>query len=173
MGKTAAVKNNKGKGKVNPVPVVETVPVPVAELPKNAVKLADGEVIMVRGPEKYRAMYQQGNVGWQDMLRNCRLALNLATYTSKIGAADTLTKVLREKADQEVKSLEEKRVRIPSDMTTQHAALQSIAESAVGTPDYIVSLRKLAGLVKFADKAIEPGLMAEIVSAKTALNKSK
>jgi hypothetical protein len=59
-------------------------------------------------------------------------------------------------------------------MTTQHLALQSITESAVGTPDYIVALRKLNTLVKtVADESTRKSVAGEVLAANIALKASK
>jgi hypothetical protein len=149
------------------------VAAPVAAPAKNTMTLENGESIMVRGPEKFRAAYQQGNVGWQDFLRPARLALNLAMYSAKVGCSDTLVERYKARAAAEMDKLTALRVRVPSDMVTQHAMLADVGEVPVGTPDYIIALRKLAGLVKSVELADQPAIMAEIVSAKTALNSTR
>ena len=181
--------SGKGKGKVDknakpteekiPEPILTETPAPIsAETPKvvkNTMRLADGTEILVRGPEKNRAAYVMGNVGWQDFLRPARLALNLATYASKIGASDAVVTSLMAEVEKTMHTLAEQRVKIPSDMTTQHAILMAgLPEATIGSPDYIIATRKLSGLVKFvSDSALNKAIMAEYVSASLALKASK
>ena len=142
---------------------------------KNTVKLSDGTEILVRGTEKNRAGYIQGNVGWQDFLRPARLALNLATYASKIGASDKVIDSLMSEVDKCLDNLTAARVKIPSDMTTQAAVLKAgLTESPIGSPDYIIATRKLNGLVKFvSDAGLATIVGAELLSAQLALKASK
>ena len=142
---------------------------------KNTIVLASGESILVRGTEKNRAAYVQGNVGWQDWLRPARLALNLCTYASKIGASDKVIDSLMVEVDRSLDALTAARVKIPSDMTTQAAVLKSgLTESPVGSPDYIIATRKLNGLVKFvSDAGLAKIVGAELLSAQLALKASK
>jgi hypothetical protein len=142
---------------------------------KNTVKLADGTEILVRGTEKTRAGYIQGNVGWQDFLRPARLALNLCTYAIKIGASDAVIASLNKEVDASLKALTDARVKIPSDMTTQKAVIDAgLTEATVGSPDYIIATRKLSGLVKFvSDAKLAKDVGAELLSAQLALKASK
>jgi hypothetical protein len=182
----AKVKKVSGKSKASklhePVLVVDVsasevkASDPVAsKASKNTVKLSDGTEILVRGTEKTRAGYIQGNVGWQDFLRPARLALNLATYAAKIGAADKVISALMVEVDSSLNKLTEARVKIPSDMTTQAAVLKAgMPEATVGSPDYIVATRKLSGLVKFvSDTKLAKEVGAELLSAQLALKASK
>jgi hypothetical protein len=185
MTKKATVKKATGKNKtekihapvqaITPTPDVKT-PEPVAsKVNKNTMTLASGEAILVRGPEKNRAAYIQGNVGWQDWLRPARLALNLATYASKIGAADTVIDSLMAEVDSGMAKLNDARVKIPSDMTTQLAVLKAGSpEANVGSPEYIIATRKLNGLVKFvSNPALARSVGAELLNAQLALKASK
>jgi hypothetical protein len=160
---------------VAPVSEVKAIDPAPAKVAKNTVRLANGTEILVRGAEKTRAGYVMGNVGWQDFLRPARLALNLATYASKIGAADTVVKSLMVEVDNTMKVLSDNRVKVPSDMSTQKAVLDSgMTEAPVGTPDFILATRKLSSLVKFvADVSAAKALGAEILSAQLALKASK
>ena len=181
----AKVKKVSGKSKVSklhePIQATTSTPESKANDPattkasKNTVKLADGTEILVRGAEKNRAAYTMGNVGWQDWLRPARLALNLATYAAKIGAADKVISALMVEVDSSLNKLAEARVKIPSDMTTQAAVLKAgLTESPVGSPDYIIATRKLNGLVKFvSDAGLAKIVGAELLSAQLALKASK
>ena len=157
MGKTIdkVKKAVSGKGKkadkVSPEvkPEVNETPVQTAEVKPDSKKTAilpNGETIPVRGG--FRAMYNMGNVGWQEMLANLRLLLNVAYYLIKIGAPDAIVKKYVDKATEENGKLEVLRVKIPSDMVTQLYELQNPAEAMVGSDAYIKAIRKLSELSK-------------------------
>ena len=179
MSTKKGVKKSEKKSEKKAAPAAPAIEEKAAPAPaaapaaKNTMQLDNGETILVRGPEKFRAAYQQGNVGWQDFLRPARLALNLALYSAKVGCSDSLVERYKKLADSEMEKLTTLRVRVPSDMVTQHAMLSDISECSVGTPDYILALRKLAGLVKSVAITEQPAIMAEIVSAKVALNSTR
>jgi len=180
--KTKAVAKKSKASKIHepilvgaPAPEVKASEPTASKASKNTIVLASGESILVRGTEKNRAAYTMGNVGWQDWLRPARLALNLATYAAKIGAADKVISALMVEVDSSLNKLTEARVKIPSDMTTQAAVLKAgMPEATVGSPDYIIATRKLSGLVKFvSDTKLAQSVGAELLSAQLALRESK
>jgi hypothetical protein len=173
----------KNKGKKKEVqakvetPVTETPKqeTPTPEVGKNQAILPNGEVISVRGPEKYRANYYGGNVGWQDYLRACRMVLNLTEYAIRIGADDSIVSKLMADLDAAETALNNARVHIPSDMTTRIMAIRAgLNENPVNSPDYHFALKKLSGLVKFVeDKTLATKLAGEVLAARKALQTVK
>lgn len=145
-----------------------------SELSKNEMITPAGDRIIVRGPEKKRTGYQQGNVGWQVFLSPMRITINMALALTHIGAPDKVIVPYRKEADRLSEYLTAEHVTIPSDMVTGHAMLETEEESPVGSDQYRKSLSKLSRLVKtVSDETSKKAILNEIAGAKKALDSIK